>query len=69
MKVDTFSAKPPMSTSGFGSLHATHLSALLHVLLQTFDRLPAHTFTLWTTDPALGHDLQLPTFLRTSWKS
>lgn len=46
-----------------------HLSAVLHVLLQTFNCLPAHTFTLWTTDSAFGHNLDLPALLLTSWKS
>lgn len=47
---------------------SSHLSAVLHVFLQTFNRLPAHTFTLRTTDSAFGHNLELPTFLLTSWK-
>lgn len=50
-------------------LLSAHLSAVLHVLLQTFNRLPAHTFTLWTTDSAFGHNLDLPALLLTSWKS
>lgn len=49
-------------------LDAPHLSAVLHVFLQTFNRLPAHTFALWAADSALGHDLEVPTLLLTSWR-
>lgn len=75
-KLNKFSAKAfclnkyLTSASGYLlRLDAAHLSAVLHMLLQTFNRLSAHTFTLWTANSALGHDLELPALLLTSWES
>lgn len=44
-----------------------HHSAVLHVLLQSLHRLPAHTFTFGTGHSAFGHNLELPTLLLAPW--